>query len=245
MKGLLEGRSIDLIIKGMPFGRVKRYADKIKDSIEKNLDSRRIFLIESNLELIGYVRIKIDKIDADLNRRSIAKLNDLKIAKSIPGIQFTSAVTILAEVGDYRNFSSPEKLASNFGIVPFVNQSAGNLHTGCIAKHGSKHLRWIMVQVALAASKKIGSKLRKFYLRVRARKGDNVATLALTRKILCILRHLLMNQEMYEEPGVAKRARSVRADQSSSQKELTAQEMIDILRRSPYEVRKIDQGACG
>jgi len=54
-----------------------------------------------------------------------------------------------------------------------------------------------------------------------------------------------MNQEMYEEPGVAKRTRAVRVDQSSSQRAITAQEMIDILRRSGYEVRKIDRGACG
>jgi hypothetical protein len=102
-----------------------------------------------------------------------------------------------------------------------------------------------MVQVAHAASKKIGSKLRKFYLRVKARRGANVAIVALARKILCILYHLLMNQEMYEEPGVAKRTRHVGLDRSSSQRELTAQEMIDILRRSGYEIRKIDRGACG
>jgi hypothetical protein len=83
-----------------------------------------------------------------------------------------------------------------------------------------------MVQVAHAASKKIGSKLRKFYLRVRARRGANVAIVALARKILCILHHLLMNQEMYEEPGAAKRARPVRIDWLSSQRELSAQEMI-------------------
>jgi hypothetical protein len=44
-------------------------------------------------------------------------------------------------------------------------------------------------QVAHAASKKIGLKLRKFYLRIRARKGPNVAIEALARKILCILNH--------------------------------------------------------
>jgi transposase len=245
MNGLLEGQPIDQIIEGIPSGRVKKNADKIKASIENNLDSSQIFLIQSNLELIGVIQNKINMIDADLNKRIIARQNDLKIAMSIPGIQFTSAVTILAEIGDYRNFSSSEKLASYFGIVPIVHQSAGNQHTGCITKHGSKHLRWIMVQVAHAASKKIGSKLRKFYLRVRARRGENVAIVALARKILCILYHLLMNQEMYEEPGAAKRARSVRADQLPSQKEFTAQEMIDILRRSGYEVRKIDRGACG
>jgi hypothetical protein len=112
------------------------------------------------------------------------------------------------------------------------NQSADKLHTGCITKHGSKHLRWIMIQIAHAASKKNGSKLRKFYLRIRARTGDNVAIVALARKILCILHHLLMNQEVYEELGGAKKTKSVKLDQLSSQKELTAQEMVDVLRLS-------------
>ena len=245
LRGLLDDRSIDEIIDGIPSGRVKKNAAKIKESIENNLDSSQIFLIESSLDLMRYVQDKIDMIDADLKRKIRTRLNDLEIAMSVPGIEFTSAVTVLAEMGDYRNFRSPEKLASYFGIVPFVNQSADRLHTGCITKHGSKHLRWIMVQVAHAASKKIGSKLRKFYLRVRARGGANVAIVALARKILCILHHLLMNQEMYEEPGVAKRTRAVRVDQASSQRAITAQEMIDILRRSGYEVRKIDRGACG
>lgn len=60
--------------------------------------------------------------------------NYLKIAISIPGIEFISAATILAEIGNYRNFSSSEQLASYFGIVPLVNQSADKLHTGCITK---------------------------------------------------------------------------------------------------------------
>ena len=245
LRGLLDDQSIDEIIKGIPSGRVKKNADMIKESIENNLDSSQIFLIESSLELMGSVQANINRIDADMNRRIRTRLNDLKIAMSIPGIDFISAVTILAELGNYRNFSSSERLASYFGIVPFVNQSADKLRTGCITKHGSKHLRWIMVQVAHAASKKIGSKLRKFYLRVRARRGANVAIVALARKILCILHHLLMNQEMYEEPGVVKRTRLLRLDQSSPHREFTAHEMIDILQQSGYEVRKIDRGACG
>jgi transposase len=245
LRGLLDDQSIDEIINSIPSSRVKKNADRIRESIENNLDSSQIFLIESCLDLMGNLQDKIDTIDADLRRKMSTKQNDLKIVMSIPGIEFTSATTILAEIGNYRNFSSPEQIASYFGIVPFVSQSADKLHTGCITKHGSKHLRWIMVQVAHAASKKIGSKLRRFYLRVRARRGANVAIVALARKILCILYHLLMNQEMYKEPGAAKRTRPNRLDQSHPFREFKAQEMIDILKRSGYEVRKIDRGACG
>ena len=72
-----------------------------------------------------------------------------------------------------------------------------------------------------------------------------MAIVALARKILCILYHLLMNQEMYEEPGAARKTRPNMLDQSTTQREFSAQEMIDILKRSGYEIRKIDRGACG
>ncbi len=54
----------------------------------------------------------------------------MEILLSVPGIGKVGAVTLLAEIGDIRDFSSAEKLASWVGIVPQVAQSAGKLHTG-------------------------------------------------------------------------------------------------------------------
>jgi transposase len=164
----------------------------------------------------------------------------LKIAMSVPGIGFTAATTILAEIGNYRDFRTPNKLAAWCGIVPSVHQSADKLLTGCITKQGSKHIRWILVQVAQAAAKKRGSKLRKFFLRVKARKGHNVAVVALARKILCILHHLLMNQEIYQEDGIEK-SRPAKIDWSSpTTDKMSLETMIQIIAKAGYEVRKIE-----
>jgi transposase len=149
---------------------------------------------------MGNVQNKIDLIDADLRRKMSSRQNRLKIAMFIPGIEFTSATTILP-----RNMA----LSTSDGLL-------------------------------MAASKKIGSKLRSFYLRERSRRGANVAIVAPARKILCILCHLLTNQEMYEEPGAEKRTRPNRFDQLSPQREFTAREMIDILKGN--ESRKLIGG---
>ena len=85
LRGMLDGRSIDEIIKSIPSNRVKKNADKIKEAIENNLDPSQIFLIESSLDLIGSVQDKINAIDADLKRKMSTKQKDLKIAMSIPG----------------------------------------------------------------------------------------------------------------------------------------------------------------
>ncbi len=63
---------------------------------------------------------------------------------------FISASTILAEIGDFRDFSSPNKLAAYCGLVPSVYQSAGKLINGHITKHGSPHIRRIIIEVAHA-----------------------------------------------------------------------------------------------
>ena len=62
-----------------------------------------------------------------------------------------------------------------------------------------------MVEVATAASKARGSRLRLFFLRVKARGGYKVAIVALARKILGIIWHLLLNGEEYVEEEFVKR----------------------------------------
>jgi transposase len=240
IRGLLDGQELDFILKGIPSGRVKKKADQIKEAIHNNLELTQVILIESSLSLIYAVEQQINMIEAEIASRIMSRQEDLEIATSIPGVDFISGATLLAEIGNYRNFSSPEKMAAYFGIVPSVSQSAGRLHTGSITKHGSKHMRWILVQIANAASKKIGSKLRRFYLRIKSRSGHNVAIIALARKILCILHHLLMNGEKYVEDDGSKKSRSKRSYRTSSPRAMDIQEMIDIIRQSGYEVQRVD-----
>ena len=241
LDGLIKGKSIDHIIEEIPSKRVKKNEDQIRAAIRTGLDETQIFLIPSHLNTIDGLTKKLDEIDSEIKHRISRRKDDLQIAMSVPGIGFKAATTILAEVGNYRDFSTPDKLASWCGIVPNVYQSADKLITGSITKHGSKHIRWMLVQVAQAALKKRGSKLRRFFLRIKARKGHNVAVVALARKILCILYHLLMNQEMYQEDGVTK-SRQSKIDWSSARiDKMSLQTMIEIIAKAGYEVKKIEE----
>ena len=241
LDGLIKGKNIEEVIAGIPSKRVRNNGDQIRAAIKTGLDQIQVFLIQSHLDTIDCLTQKLDEIDLEIKHRVSGRKEDLKIAMSVPGIGFTAATTILAEIGNYRDFSSPNKLAAWCGLVPSVYQSADKVLTGNITKQGSKHIRWILVQVAQAAAKKKGSKLRKFFLRVKARKGHNVAIVALARKILCILYHLLMNQEIYQEDGVEK-SRASRLDWSSSTtSKMSLQTMIEIIAKAGYEVKKIEQ----
>jgi len=84
---------------------------------------------------------QIVEIDAKISDLISSRKEDMRIALSMPGMGFVSASTILAEIGDFRDFSSPDKLAAYCGLVPSVYRSAGKLINGHITKHGSPHIR--------------------------------------------------------------------------------------------------------
>ncbi len=129
----------------------------------------------------------------------------MKIALSMPGMGSISASTILAEIGHFREFSSANKLAAYCGLVPSVYQSAGKLINGHITTNGSPHTRRILIEVAYAIilTKKL-SKLKKFFLRIKARRGAKIGIVALARKVLCILYHLLIRREFYQDDLLSK-----------------------------------------
>jgi len=241
LSGLLEGRTIDDILKSVNLKRIKATAEEIREAIKGSLDFTQILLIRGSLEQMAAIQKRIDEIHKEIKGRIAYRKDDLKIAMSIPGVGFTSASTLLAEIGDITDFKKPEQLAAWAGLVPSVYQSAGKLITGSITKHGSRHIRWILVQVARVIARGRNSKLKRFFLRVKSKKGSNVAVVALARKILCILHHLLTNREMYKEDGINKKIK-IDIGNEFSQREMDLEEMIKYIVRAGYEVRKGSAG---
>ena len=242
---LLEGKTIDEIISGIPSKKIRNKADELREAIKNGIDSVQVLLIKTNLDAIDYLNEKIKILDAEISIKVKSFEEDLKIVLSVPGVGLTSAATILAEMGDYRDFQNADKLAMYFGIVPSVYQSAGKLRTGKITKRGSKHMRRILVEVAKAISKtKKDLKLKRFFLRVLKRSGKkNIAAVALARKVLCIIYHLLMKREEYQEPEFNKTKPKIPSCVSPISK-MDIEEMITTLSRAGYMVEK-DLKGCG
>jgi transposase len=244
LNSLLDGVELEEMIKSIPVKRIRKKADQIREAVRGSLETTQIILIRGSLEQIESIQRRIDDLDSEIKNRIASRKEDLKIAMSIPGIGFTSAVTILAEIGDFKDFAKAEQLAAWSGLVPAVYQSADKLVTGSITKHGSRHIRRILVEVAQAIARTNKSRLKRFFRRVQAKKGYNVATVALARKVLCILYHLLMNREMYQEDEVTK-TKSIEIDPSSLPTKMGLKEMIRILINAGYEIRKTTSGTGG
>ena len=86
---------------------------------------------------------------------------------------------------------------SYFGLNPRVRQSGlGAAHHGRISKVGRSHARAMLVEAAWAAAKAPGP-LHAFFVRIRAKRGHQIAAVAVARKLTVLCWHLLTKDEDY------------------------------------------------
>ncbi len=116
---------------------------------------------------------------------------------TVTGINITVAAGLAAAIGDIRRFPTPQKLVSYFGLNPRVRQSGlGLAQHGRISKAGRSHARAMLVEAAWAAAKAPGP-LHAFFVRVRARRGHQIAAVATARKLAVLCWHLLTKEADY------------------------------------------------
>ena len=99
------------------------------------------------------------------------------------GIGELTAVTILAELGDARRFSSSRHAVRYAGLDITVHQSDQRRAAGHLSRQGPPALRWALFEAAQAA-RRPGSPDRPYYDQAAERLGGNRACLALARNLL-------------------------------------------------------------
>jgi transposase len=135
-------------------------------------------------------------VDHDIAAEAIG---DPVIARlmTVPGIDVTVAMAVVAAVGDFARFETPDQLVCYLGLNPRVKQSgnAPAIH-GRITKAGPAQARGMLVEAAFAASRTPGP-LRAFYRRVKDRRGFQIATVAVARKLAVLCWYLVTRGEDY------------------------------------------------
>jgi transposase len=145
--------------------------------------------LEANLRLIDLISPELATADRDL--RELFR-GDPRIGRltPIPGIGFTTAALIVAEVWDVCRFGSPGHLCSWAGLTPTEHSSAEHTRRGHISKQGSRWLRWAMVESASRPYLK-DPVLRGFRDRIARRRGPKIAKVALARRLLTLCYYAL------------------------------------------------------
>ena len=123
------------------YGREK--ATQIRDAARNSIGSimpAKSLELKHTIALIGELDAEIEEIEKEINSIMDAVHSPIT---TIPGIGKRMGAMILAEVGDFSNFDSPDKILAYAGLSPSTYQS-GQL-TNCYShmeKRGSRYLRY-------------------------------------------------------------------------------------------------------
>lgn len=116
---------------------------------------------------------------------------------SIPGVSLVVGAGLLAAIGSVSRFDRAKQLAAYFGLVPSTYQSGDTrARHGRITKTGRSDARWLAGEAAEHLRKAPGP-LRSLYQRICAKRGHNVAVVAVARKLAELCWHLLTKGEDY------------------------------------------------
>ena len=70
--------------------------------------------------------------------------------QALRGVQFTVAVTLIAELGDLSRFANPRQLMSYLGLTPSEHTTGERRRQGAITKTGNSHARRVLIEGAWA-----------------------------------------------------------------------------------------------
>jgi transposase len=170
---------------------------KLQAILGMKFDSMVKVELEVIIEEIRSLNQRIARLEETISDEG-SKLEGHKNLTSIKGIGPLSGSILLSVIGDIDDFEDEGKLAAYFGIVPRVSNSNERERSGRITKRGSKLGRTALVQCALIAQR-YSPYLKRYYEKIKSRRGTGKAIIALARKLLGIIYRTLKNKWVFED----------------------------------------------
>ncbi len=117
------------------------FRDAARNSVGSNMPAKSLEL-KHTIKLIQELDSEISEIEAEIKRI----MNEIgSPILSIPGISYRMGAMIIAEIGDFSRFDSPDKILAYAGLSPSIYQSGqlDNTHSR-MEKRGSRYLRYAL-----------------------------------------------------------------------------------------------------
>ena len=178
------------------FAQLKELA---KNSVGYHDDNTDL-LISTYVSLYNYFNDKIIPIDIQIST-IVKELNPSIL--TIPGIGEITAASIIAEYGDISCFSSSAKMLAFAGLEPSIIESGTLESNGKMVKHGSGHLRYVLMNTSLTLLK-YNPTFYDFYLKKRSEGKCHRVALSHVCKKLVRLIYTLETKHVDFDPSLLK-----------------------------------------
>lgn len=122
------------------------------------------------------------------------------LIQTVPGFKNPlTALRVISEIGvDMTKFPTAGHLCSWAGLVPRNDESANKKHSTKITK-GGRYIKPLLVEVANAVVRsKKNPEHRNKYLQLKKRRDHKKAIIAIARRLLVAIYHILLKQVAYD-----------------------------------------------
>lgn len=172
--------------------KAKTASERLKAAAEDGAES---LMVESRFSLFSALTEKIGEIEAELEKEA-SKDAGAKLLLTHSGVGTLTALAVVHTLGDVNRFGKKEQVVAFVGLDPLEKSSGERKRIGNISKHGSRLLRFLLVQAAQVTRDK---RLKQFYSQVSRRRGKPKAKVAAARKLLINCYVILRDNITYQE----------------------------------------------
>jgi transposase len=127
---------------------------------------------------------RVDGLTREL--RQLARSPDyapmVELLSTVPGVGWLTALTLVVEIVDFRRFPNGEALSSYTGLTPSEHSSGDRVRHGHITRQGNPVVRSVLVESSWILIGK-DPEMRRFYDRIKVRRGGKRAIVAVARKL--------------------------------------------------------------
>jgi transposase len=184
--------------------KVRRWLAEVElltlDRLEINLLVPQWDLLEAQLEVV----------EAKIAERAAAD-EQVQILESVPGLGHYSAVAIASRIGNIERFRHADSLANFVGLTPGCrNSGEATQRLGSITKRGSKMVRYLLNQAVIKVLRFDGA-MRTWFKRIKKRRGSKIARVAVMRRLVTIIWHMLKKRQRYRYDSPIKKHKEFEA----------------------------------
>jgi len=181
-------------------GHLRKKIPLIRRAIDGSFTPSTKLVLRQLLDLLDRAAEQMRATDVEIRSLMRSWESDQSLVMTIPALKETSSAAVLAESGtDMSLFPSSKHLAAWAGLAPGSEESAGKAKPAP-ARKGNKYLRTALVQCAWAAVRMKQGFWPVVFRRLRARLGPKKAIVAIARKMLVALYHILRERTPYRDP---------------------------------------------
>ena len=209
-------------------GTLRGKKTQLELSLQGTFTTHQRLLLGRMLKQVDELEPEIADLTAEIERRVARHEELIRRLDTIPGIDRITAWTVLAEIGtDMSVFGDARHLASWAAVCPGSRESGGKRMSGKTRK-GNRYLRRALCQSGWAVSHVKDSHLSALYRRIRGRRGEQKAIMAVAHELLTIIFHVVRDGTVYRELGASHYDRQ--------NKPKITRKLVDRLQRLGYYV---------